>query len=62
MSPFLSKSQARWGNSVPGQQALKSKLREFNKATDFEHLPEHVAKKKTKDSIIKKLTKNRKKK
>ena len=57
--PFVSKAQARWGNSVEGQQALKSKLHEFNKATDFDKLPEHVVKKKTKESIINKLTKNR---
>lgn len=58
--PFVSKAQAKWGNSVSGQMALKGKLHEFNKTTDFSSLPEHVVKKKVRNSIIKKLERNRK--
>ena len=60
--PFKSRAQAKWGNSEVGQMALKGKLNEWNKSTDFSKLPEHVVKEKTKKSIMKKLTKNRKKK
>ena len=58
--PWKSKAQERWGNSIVGHQALGSKVNEFNKATTQEGLPEHVVKDKTKKSIMKKLTKNRK--
>ena len=42
--PFLSKKQAAWGNSPPGQKALggKAKVAEWNGATDFAHLPTKV--------------------
>lgn len=60
--PWKSKAQERWGNSDAGYEALGSKVNEFNKSTTGqEDLPEHVIKKKTKESIVKKLTKNRKK-
>ena len=58
--PFKSLAQAKWGNSLAGQKALRSKLNEFNKSTDYSKLPEHVVKEKTKRSIIKKLSRNRK--
>ena len=57
--PFKSRAQAKWGNSISGQEALKGKLHEWNTSTDFRNLPEHVVKEKTKKSIIKKLIKNR---
>jgi hypothetical protein len=60
--PFKSKSQNAWGHSPAGVRALGSKLDEWEASTDYSKLPEHVTKKKTKDSIIKKLSKNRKKK
>lgn len=53
--PFLSKAQARWGNSIVGQAALKGKLHEWNQSTNFGNLPEHVVQEKTKNSIMKKL-------
>jgi hypothetical protein len=57
--PFLSLAQNRWGHSIPGQMALKGKLHEWEKKTDYSKLPEHVVKQKTKKSIVKKLKKNR---
>jgi hypothetical protein len=60
--PFLSKAQNAWGHTPDGVKALGSNLDKWEKATDYSKLPGHVTKKKTKDSIIKKLTKNKKKK
>lgn len=57
--PFKSLAQAKWGHSVAGQQALKSKLHELDKSTDYSKLPTHVVKKEVKESIIEKLTKHR---
>jgi hypothetical protein len=57
--PFLSKAQNAWGHSPDGVKALGGKLDEWEKSTNYSHLPEHVTKKKTRDSIVKKLTKNR---
>ncbi len=37
--PFVSKAQARWGNSPSGHKALGNEG-EWNKSTDFSHLPE----------------------
>lgn len=37
--PFVSKAQARWGNSPAGHKALGD-VDEWNSATDFSHLPE----------------------
>ena len=37
--PFVSKAQARWGNSPEGRKALGD-VDEWNKATDFSSLPE----------------------
>ena len=39
--PFLSRAQARWGNSPAGRKALGD-VSEWNNATDFNHLPERV--------------------
>lgn len=60
--PFLSKAQNAWGHTPDGVKALGGKLDEWEASTDYSKLPNHVAKKKTRDSIVKKLTKNRKKK
>jgi hypothetical protein len=40
--PFVSKAQARWGNSPAGLRALKGKanVQEWNQSTDFKKLPE----------------------
>lgn len=57
--PFLSQAQARWGHSIAGQMALKGKLHEWDKTTDYSKLPEHVVKEGVKNSIIKKLKNNR---
>lgn len=54
--PFRSKAQQRWMF-----ENLPDKAKEWASKTDFKKLPEHVVKKKTKDSIVKKLTKNRSK-
>jgi hypothetical protein len=62
MSPFKSKAQNAWGHTPEGVHALKGKLDEWEASTDYRHLPEHVTKKKTKESIVKKLIKNKKKK
>jgi hypothetical protein len=60
--PWVSKAQERWGNSIAGHQALGSKVNEFNKATTNQKgLPDHVPQKKTRNSIMKKLMKNKKK-
>jgi hypothetical protein len=49
MSPFRSKAQQRWAYSKAGQEALgEKKLEEFEQATNFDRLPEKVAKKKRK--------------
>jgi hypothetical protein len=37
--PFVSKAQARWGNSPAGRKALGD-VDEWNRSTDFHHLPE----------------------
>jgi hypothetical protein len=37
--PFVSKAQARWGNSPAGRKALGD-VGEWNSSTDFSHLPE----------------------
>lgn len=39
--PFVSKAQARWGNSPAGRKALGD-VNEWNHATDFNSLPERV--------------------
>lgn len=39
--PFVSKAQAKWGNSPAGHKALGD-VSEWNNATDFKHLPEKV--------------------
>ena len=58
--PFKSKSQNRWAHTIEGQKEMGSKLDEWEKATkNYDDLPEHVTKKRVKDSIIKKLTKNK---
>ena len=43
--PFISKAQARWGNSPAGRRALGksgSDVKEWNDSTDFNALPERV--------------------
>ena len=56
---FLSKAQNAWGHSPDGVKALKGNLDEWEKSTNYSKLPGHVTKKKTKESIIKKLAKHR---
>lgn len=41
--PFVSKAQARWGNSPAGRKALGD-VEEWNKSTDFSSLPERSMK------------------
>ena len=47
MSPFTSRSQARWGFTEAGRKALggKDKVMEWARATDYEDLPDHVVSK-----------------
>ena len=47
--PWLSKRQQAWGNSPSGLKALggKSKVDEWNHATDYSSLPEPPEKKKS---------------
>lgn len=59
--PFKSKAQNAWAHTPDGVKALGSKLDEWEASTDYSKLPEHVVKKKTKDSIVKKLLKNKSK-
>lgn len=43
--PFLSKAQARWGNSPAGVKALgKSGVKEWNDASKGTKLPERIGK------------------
>ena len=58
--PFKSLAQNAWAHTPDGVKALKGKLDEWESSTNYKNLPQHVTKKKTKDSIVKKLTKNRK--
>ena len=52
---FLSQAQARWMFAN-----LPEKAKEWaSKTPDINDLPEHVTKKKVKDSIMSKLSKNR---
>lgn len=39
--PFVSKAQARWGNSPAGRKALGD-VSEWNNSTDFKSLPERA--------------------
>jgi hypothetical protein len=58
--PFKSKAQNAWGHTPDGVKALGDKLDEWESSTDYSKLPEHVTKKKVKESIAKKLKRNRK--
>ena len=44
--PLKSKAQNRWAHTPAGVKALggKKKLKEWEKDTDYENLPEHVKK------------------
>lgn len=59
--PFKSKAQNKWAHTPDGVKALGEKLDKWEATTDYSKLPDRVVKKKTKESIIKKLTKNRSK-
>lgn len=58
---FKSMAQSAWAHTSAGKEALGSKLDEWETSTNYKNLPEHVTKKKVKNSIIKKLLKNKKK-
>lgn len=58
--PIKSKAQNRWAHTPTGKKALGVKLGEWESSTDYSNLPEHVTPKKVKESIIKKLIKNKK--
>ncbi len=47
--PFLSKAQNAWGHSASGVKALggTAKVKEWEGATDYKHLPEKKAPKKS---------------
>lgn len=59
--PFKSSAQNAWGHTPEGVAALggPEKVKEWESSTDYTKLPTHVTKKKVKESIIRKLTKNR---
>lgn len=60
MAPFRSKSQMRGAFSGAFGKKFQQKAEGWAKETpDIDKLPEHIMKKKTKDSIMKKLIKNR---
>ena len=44
--PFLSRAQQRWAHTSKGTKALggPAAVHEWDQATDFSHLPEHVMK------------------
>ena len=59
--PFRSKAQMRGAFSGAFGKKFQQKAAGWAKETpNIDSLPEHIMKKKTKDSIVKKLSKNRK--
>lgn len=61
--PFRSKSQMRGAFSGAFGKEFQGKAEHWAEETpNIDNLPEHITKKKTKDSIFRKLIKNRKKK
>ena len=60
MAPFLSKAHLRGAFSGAFGKKFQQKAESWAAETpNLGSLPEHIMKKKTKDSIVKKLTKNR---
>lgn len=52
--PFKSLVQSNWAHTPAGTKALggAGKVKEWEKATDYKHLPDHTAKKKALHAII----------
>jgi hypothetical protein len=59
--PFKSKAQNAWAHTPEGIKALggKKKLKEWEKDTNYENLPEHAADKKKKPERLRHTTRPR---